>query len=66
VGIEILAKAGKRVEAGEAIARVHARSQAEADAALARLSGAVSVSSVPVDPAPLIWKKVRPGRLEGR
>lgn len=60
VGVELLAKAGSKVQSGQPIARVHARTRDEAAAALVRLGRSVSIGPEPPDPTPLVWKRVPP------
>ncbi|MBI5772219.1 MAG: thymidine phosphorylase [Verrucomicrobia bacterium] len=54
VGIDQLAKPGERVATGTVLARIHARTQGEAEAACARLKDAFEVLEKPPPPAPLI------------
>ena len=54
VGIDQLAKPGEPVNAGEVLARVHARTEAEAEAAMERVVDAFEVSKTPVEPKLLI------------
>ena len=54
VGIDQLAKPGEPVKAGAVLARIHARNEAEAEAALARLGDAFEISKTLVEPKPLI------------
>ena len=54
VGIDQLAKPGEAVKTGAVLARIHARTEAEAEAALARLGDAFEISNTPVEPKPLI------------
>ena len=53
VGVSDLRKTGERVEAGEPLARVHARSGAGADAVSDLLAKAFALSDGPAAPAPL-------------
>lgn len=53
VGIVVHCKVGDRVEQGEELLSVHARNQAEADAALGRLSKAVRIARKKTKPLPL-------------
>ena len=52
-------KLGGRVEAGEPLLWVHARTQATLDAALARLAGAYSFSDEPVAAPPVVHRVIR-------
>ena len=44
VGIDSLAKAGERVQAGSCIARIHAADKAQAEGARARIAAAIEIS----------------------
>ncbi len=54
VGIDELAKPGETVGIGSVLGRIHAASQAEADAACARLQSAFALSAEPPELPPLI------------
>ncbi len=54
VGMILHAKVGDRVEAGDALCEIHARSEAEARAAADELLAAYAFSDVPVQPPALI------------
>jgi pyrimidine-nucleoside phosphorylase len=54
VGVEVHGPVGRKVEAGEPLFTLHARSQADAEAAVARLIGAIEVSPAPVPVPPLV------------
>ena len=54
VGIDRLAKPGDRIETGDLLARIHARTRGEAEAAEAHLREAVTLSAEPGEAAPLI------------
>ncbi len=54
VGIVLRPKVGDALHRGEAIGEVHARGEAEARAAAARVLGALTVSPEPVTPPPLV------------
>ncbi|HEY1331266.1 MAG TPA: thymidine phosphorylase [Actinomycetota bacterium] len=54
VGLEFLCGIGDRVDAGQPIARAHARSAEAAVTATAAVQGAVTVGADPVEPPPLI------------
>jgi thymidine phosphorylase len=58
VGIEVLAKAGDAVEKGQPLARIHARTAADAAEAVGRLSQAVTLIDRLCEPPPLIWKRL--------
>ncbi len=55
---------GERVAVGDTIAHVHARSEAEAQAALHHLADALSWSPVPPRPTPLIYARVTATHIE--
>ncbi len=54
VGIDQLAKPGEPVNAGEVLARVHARTEADADATMERVVDAFEISKTIVESGPLI------------
>jgi pyrimidine-nucleoside phosphorylase len=54
VGIVSLAKRGDRVEQGQAIAEVHARTSTDADAVEAEVAGAYELSAEPQTPTPIV------------
>jgi thymidine phosphorylase len=54
VGIVFRPKIGDRIDAGEPIGEVHARSQDAAKQAAARTLASMTVTGVPVEPPPLI------------
>ena len=54
VGVSALRKVGDRVERGEPLATVHARSRAEAEALAPQLLAAFAFSDEPVPPRPLV------------
>jgi len=54
VGIDQLAKPREPVNAGEVLARVHARTEADADAAMERVGDAFEISKTVVESGPLI------------
>ena len=54
VGVSALRKVGDRVERGEPLATVHARSRAEAEALAPQLLAAFAFSDEPVPPPPLV------------
>lgn len=58
VGVDRLIKPGEEIQSGDVLARVHAVTQADADAAAERLKQAFDVSNDPVEPAPLIGEMV--------
>lgn len=55
VGIVLHGKVGQRVEAGQPLFTLHARSQAEADVACPLLLAAHTISDEPCDPLPLFY-----------
>lgn len=59
VGIVLHGKVGQRVEAGQPLFTLHARSQAEADAACPLLLAAHTISDEPCDPLPLFYDVIR-------
>jgi thymidine phosphorylase len=58
VGIELLARRGDRIERGEAVAVIHARSENSAASAARRLGKAYGFGDVPPEDPPLVWKRV--------
>jgi len=60
VGVDALVKAGERVEAGQPLMRLHARSLDEAQGVLAAARAAVAIADAAPAPAPLIL-----GHLQG-
>jgi thymidine phosphorylase len=54
VGIVMRPKIGDRLEAGAPIGEVHARDRDSADAAAARVLGALTVADAAVEPPPLV------------
>jgi pyrimidine-nucleoside phosphorylase len=60
VGILIHHKVGDRLEAGEPLFTIHARSQAELDAAREPLLEAHTWSDSPVEPLPLFYEVIQP------
>ncbi|HEX6135314.1 MAG TPA: thymidine phosphorylase [Longimicrobiales bacterium] len=58
VGFHITIKPGSRVEHDEPIATVHARTGPTAEAAAARLLGAIEIGDGPADPLPLIVRRI--------
>jgi pyrimidine-nucleoside phosphorylase len=54
VGIVLRPKVGERLEAGEQVGEVHARSEAEGTEAVRRVLGALTVGDDPVQPPPLV------------
>lgn len=57
VGFEIRKHIGERVEQGEPLLRVHARSEEEAQGALARLQSVYLFSEESVSPPPLLYER---------
>lgn len=58
VGVEILVKGGSEIEAGQAVARIHARTAEEAAEAGKRLSAALTVLDHPPRARPLVLKRL--------
>ena len=61
VGLEVVRKVGERVEAGEPLAWIHARSEAQAEGIRARVAAAFRLGEAPVEPPPLIRQRVASG-----
>jgi pyrimidine-nucleoside phosphorylase len=55
VGIVFRPKVGDRVEAGQELGAVHARTRDDADAALRRVARALDWSEAPVEAPPLVY-----------
>ena len=55
VGIVIHPKVGDRIVAGQAMGEVHARSDADAEACLARIQAALTFVDYDVEPPPLVY-----------
>ena len=62
VGVVLGAKVGAHVEAGSTLYTIHARSEAKALAAQARLSAAYAWSGGPIEAPPLFYDILRPWR----
>ena len=62
VGVELLVKIGTEVEAGQPVARIHARTAEQAAAARKRLSAALTVSDQAPRVPPLVLKRL-PGQV---
>ena len=62
VGVDRLIKAGEAVQAGHALARIHAATESEAQAARGRLQGAFTLSAEPPASAPLIVEVIEGSR----
>ena len=58
VGLIIPAKPGDRVEQGDLLATVHARSRADAETAIGALEQAIRIGDGPVQPLPLLSHRV--------
>lgn len=58
VGLEAVAGIGERVDEQHPIARIHARSRADAERAAARILAAVELAEAPIAPPPLIHRSV--------
>ena len=58
VGLEVLPRTGDHVGAGAAVVRVHARTPEAAEQVLGQLEDAVHIGSDPVDPVPLVHRRV--------
>ncbi|MEX0916088.1 MAG: thymidine phosphorylase [Wenzhouxiangellaceae bacterium] len=61
VGLEAVAGIGERVDRDRPIARIHARSRAEADRAAARILAAVTLAEESVEAPPLIHRTIGAG-----
>ena len=55
VGIVFHPKVGDRIEAGQGLGEIHARSDADADACLSRIHAALTFSDHDVEPPPLVY-----------
>jgi thymidine phosphorylase len=55
VGIVFLAKVGDRLEAGQELGQVHARTDAGAETCIRSVLAAITLSDGPVDPPPLVY-----------
>jgi len=55
VGIVFRPKVGDRIEAGQELGRVHARSRDDAEACLRRITAAMTLGDGPVEPPPLVY-----------
>jgi len=66
VGLEAVAGIGERVDADHPIARVHARSRADAERAAARIRVAVTIAGEPAEPPPLIHRSIGTERPTSR
>jgi thymidine phosphorylase len=55
VGIEFLPLVGDRLEAGQPVARIHARDEETAAAATAMILRTMEVSDEPAEPGPLVF-----------
>ncbi|HEX6989063.1 MAG TPA: pyrimidine-nucleoside phosphorylase [Bacillota bacterium] len=58
VGVVLAVKVGDRIEVGQPLAEVHARSANAADAAAQRLAAAFAIGPEPPDPRPLIVDRI--------
>jgi len=58
VGIELLARRGDKIERGQAVAVIHARSEESAALAARRLGKAYGFGDAPPEDPPLVWKRV--------
>jgi len=58
VGIEVLAKRGDRVEEGQPLARIHARTEEQARLAAAEVLHAYEIREPPVEPRPVLLEVV--------
>jgi pyrimidine-nucleoside phosphorylase len=59
VGVDKIAKPGERVEKNSVLARVHASTQPQAEAAVSRLTGAFKISAKPAKEVPLITEVIK-------
>jgi len=55
VGIVFLPKIGDRLEAGQELGRVHARSDGDADTGVRAVHAAMTIGDEPVEPPPLVY-----------
>jgi pyrimidine-nucleoside phosphorylase len=55
VGIVFRPKVGDRIETGQELGTVHARSEADATTCLERISAAIAIGDEPVEPPPLVY-----------
>ncbi len=58
VGLEVLVRTGQVIDADTVAVRIHARTQADADAVLAELAEVVAVGPEPVEAPPLVHDRV--------
>ncbi len=58
VGLEIVTPVGGRVEAGDPLVRIHARTDGDAVRAAARTEAAIEVGAEPPPVAPRVWRRV--------
>ena len=58
VGIELLARRGDRIERGETVAVIHARSEESVASAARRLDKAYGFGDAAPEDPPLVWKRV--------
>lgn len=58
VGIELIARRGDTVRRGQPVAEIHARSEEDAERALARLRLAYEFGETPPEAEPLVWRRV--------
>ncbi len=61
VGLELTARVGDAVSAEEPVVRIHARSDADADAIVSELAQVVAVQDEPTDPVELVHARVGVG-----
>jgi len=61
VGLEVFARVGDEVATGDPVVRIHARSDADADAVLAELPDVVAVRGDAVDPVALVHARIGVG-----
>jgi thymidine phosphorylase len=55
VGIVFRPKIGDRVESGQPLGSVHARSEEDAETCLTRIAAAITIGDEPVDAPPLVF-----------
>jgi len=60
VGLEILTPVGGRVDEGEPVVRIHARTERDAERAAVRIDRAIEVGAEPPPSGPLVWRRVVP------
>ena len=64
VGLTDIVELGTEVQVGQALLRIHARSQADADAAAQRIRQAITIDDAPFAAYPLVWQRIGAGDAE--